>query len=76
MNKTRRAALLKIAERVRVLSEDLKSLKSEEEDYLDNMPENLQGSEQYDVGDNAVTCIESAMEAIDQAADDIEAAAE
>ena len=42
MNKVRRSKLEKIAEAITDLKEQLETLQEEEEEYRDNMPENLQ----------------------------------
>ena len=86
MNNTRRKALSKLAEEARELAgklADLKTaledLKGEEEEYRDNMPENLQGSEKYEAADAAVSAMEEALDAIpdmDEVADLIDNAAE
>ena len=51
MNKLRRKALDRIAETLNELYEELESLRDEEHDYMDNMPENLQGSERYEAAE-------------------------
>ena len=86
MNNTRRKALSKLAEEARELAgklADLKTaledLKGEEEEYRDNMPENLQGSEKYEAADAAVSAMEEALDAnpdMDEVADLIDNAAE
>lgn len=48
MNKQRRKSLNKLIEKLEEVKSDLESLKDEEEEYRDNMPENLQGSERYE----------------------------
>ena len=53
MNKVRRKALADLVEQFEVLKEELESLMEEEEEYRDNMPENLQGSELYEKADAA-----------------------
>ena len=52
MNRERRKSLMELVGRIDELqseindiAEALESLKDEEQEYLDNMPENLQGSE-------------------------------
>ena len=45
MNNTRRKALNKIAEELREINERLEALRDEEQEYQENMPENLQESD-------------------------------
>ena len=68
MNKIRRKNLAEIIERLEALkseiediASDLEALKDEEEEYLDNIPENLQGSERYERAESAVDALDGAM---------------
>ena len=45
MNKERRKSLREIQSKLERLGQDLEVLKEEEEEYRDNMPENLQESD-------------------------------
>lgn len=72
MNNDRRKALGKLAEEARELAgklSDLKdaieNLKGEEEEYKDNMPENLQQSEKYYAAEAAVDAMDSAISDLD-----------
>lgn len=47
------------------IQSDLESILNDEQDYLDNIPENLQGSERYEVAEAAVDNLETAMSAIE-----------
>lgn len=67
MNKQRRE---RIAEAINLLDQArdiLDECKSEEEDYLDNMPENLQQGEKGDAAQSAIDSLESAIDSIDDA---------
>ncbi|WP_313294418.1 hypothetical protein [Faecalispora jeddahensis] len=44
MNKLRRKELQTIIDRIEELKDSLETIMSDEEEYRDNMPENLQGS--------------------------------
>lgn len=44
---------------------DVEYIQWEEEEYRDNMPENLQGSERYDKADDACTNLSDAVDALD-----------
>lgn len=73
MNKNRRQQLKEWIERVNVIKDGLESILDEEEEYFDNMPENLQGSmngmnsEEYiDKMNDAIVCIEEAIESIEE----------
>lgn len=76
MNKTRRKALDEVISKIEEAKELLENLQAEEEEYRDNMPENLQGSERYEAADAAVDNMSSAVDALDEAISSIESAQE
>ena len=76
MNKARRKALDEVIPKIGEAKELLENLQAEEEEYRDNMPENLQGSERYEAADAAVDNMSSAVDALDEAISSIESAQE
>ena len=76
MNKARRKALDEVISKIEEAKELLENLQAEEEEYRDNMPENLQGSERYEAADAAVDDMSSAVDALDEAISSIESAQE
>ena len=76
MNKARRKALDEVISKIEEAKEPLENLQAEEEEYRDNMPENLQGSERYEAADAAVDNMSSAVDALDEAISNIESAQE
>lgn len=77
MNKERRKNLAKIIEQLENLSNTLDELKSEEEDYFDNMPENLQyNSDRGERAQDAISSLENAYNSINEAIDNISEAIE
>lgn len=76
MNKARRKALDEVISKIEEAEELLENLQAEEEEYRDNMPENLQGSERYEAADAAVDNMSSAVDALDEAISSIESAQE
>jgi hypothetical protein len=73
MNKNRRQQLRKLIEKMEALISELEIIESDEQEYFDMMPENLQGSmnginseEALDKIADAITCIEEAVEAIEE----------
>ena len=67
MNNTRRKELQKLLERIEDLKTDLESVKSEEEEYFENIPENLQSSERYDLSERSITSMEDALSSLEDA---------
>ena len=76
MNRERRKSLQEIADTLAELQEQLENLKYEEEEYRDNMPENLQASERYEKAETAVDAMESAAYSVSEAISYIETAQE
>ena len=54
MNKIRRKKIQEIKDQIEALKTSLEDLRDEEQEYMDNMPENLQGSVRYDRAEEAV----------------------
>lgn len=72
MNKKRRqcidAVILKInnlQDIIEELQQDIEDIAADEQDYLDNIPENLQASERYEAGEEAVENLEAAIDWLD-----------
>ena len=76
MNKARRKNLNEIYERISELRDLLEGVKDEEEKYKDNIPENLQNSERYEIAENACDNMDEALSILEEALDYIESAAE
>lgn len=73
MNNKRRQQLKEWIKNMEQKKRELEKILSDEEDYFDMMPENLQGSmngmsseEAIDKMNDAVVCIEEAVEAIEE----------
>lgn len=78
MNKERRKELNKAVEMLNSLSSILydatdivETCKGEEEEYRDNMPENLQGSDRYSMADEACDCLDNALDSLSDVTDTI-----
>lgn len=56
-----------IQERLENVKGDLESVLMDEEDYKDNIPENLQGSIRYDASEDACSNIEMAIDSLEYA---------
>ena len=72
MNKIRRKELSIIYHEITELMERLEAVKDEEEEYRDNIPENLQASDRYAKADEAVSALEEAFDYLSSALDNIE----
>ena len=76
MNKTRRAQIQRIIDEIGCLQQDIEELQDEEQDYMDNMPENLQQSDRYYTAEEAVSNLSSAVDSIADAVSYLESAME
>lgn len=54
-------------------SGSIDDIKSEEEDYRDNMPESMQSGDKYDTAENAISELENAITEVDQIVSEIDA---
>lgn len=76
MNKMRRKQLDEVIAKITAAKDLLETLQEEEEEYRDNMPENLSGSEKYEAADAAADNMSSAVDSLDEAISCIESAQE
>ena len=63
MNKQRRKEIEALVERADSLLTDIETIRDEEQNYADEMPENLQGSEKFERAEEVVYLIDEAVEA-------------
>ena len=75
MNKVRRKNLQAIIDQLEELKGSLEDLQAEEE-YRDNIPENMQESKRYEKADEACDNLSSAVDSLEEAISSIEAAIE
>lgn len=76
MNKIRRKELDVVLAKLHEAKDELESIINDEEEYRDNMPENLQGSERYELANNACSEMQNALDSLDEAVSSIESAQE
>lgn len=65
MNKVRRKEIAKAIELLEQAREILESVRDDEQEAFDNMPESLQGSERGEAMEEYIYTLEEAIEAID-----------
>lgn len=76
MNKQRRRELQNIIDELNILRSKLEDIQNEEEEYRDNIPENMQSSEKYEIAEVAYDSMSEAIDSIEEAINDIESATE
>ena len=67
MNKNRRKKIQEVAEQIDLLKGEVEDILSEEEEYRDNIPENMQSSERYDTAEAACDNLQNAVDSIEEA---------
>lgn len=67
MNAQRRKALATIVATLEAVATDLESLRDDEQDYYDSMPEGLQGSERGEMAEASYEAMNEALDTITQA---------
>ena len=76
MNRTRRRSLQSIIDQLVELKGSLEDIQTEEEEYRDNIPENMQESRRYERADEACNNLSDAVENLEEVISSIEAAIE
>lgn len=76
MNKIRRKNLQTIIDRLEDIKADLEEITYEEEEYRDNILENLQSSEKYERADEACDNLNDAADTLNEVIDSITTAME
>ena len=74
MNKTRRTSINILIADLKEKMSDIEDILSEEQYYLDNMPENLQTSSKAGVAEEAINNLEDAISSLDDAISSLEEA--
>lgn len=69
MNKQRRKVLDKLSRMIEEIKIDLENVADEEQEAIDCIPENLQGSERYEQMEEAVDNLCSAAQCLEEAMD-------
>jgi F0F1-type ATP synthase membrane subunit b/b' len=67
MNNLRRKALMEIEDKIGELKSELETIRDEEQEYIDNMPESLQSSEKHEAGEVAVENMENIIDSLSEA---------
>lgn len=76
MNNTRRKEINSIIEQIVDLKNNLENILQDEDDYRDNMPENLWGSKRYEISENASSNLEFAISSLEEIIDYLEESTE
>lgn len=66
MNKQRREKIREVKQRIESCKNELQIILDEEQDYFDNMPENLQGSMRGSDSEDAIDTMESCIDGLDE----------
>ena len=74
MNKYRRKDIEKIIKHLEEIKEEINNVCSEEQEYYDNIPENLQTSEKAENSQNAISDLENAECSLDDVIDALQSA--
>ena len=72
MNNERREKIKKAAGQLDDLKNELETLKDEEQEYYDNMPESLRGGEKGEAAQSAIDNLDSALSELDSAIQSVE----
>ena len=76
MNNTRRKALRELIDRIEGAKMEIEDIRSEEEEYYNNMPEAFQDGEKGDRAQTVIEYLDEAMTAADNVVENLTEAAE
>lgn len=76
MNAQRRKLIEELHRRLSFLHIDIEELKDQEQEYYDNMPESLQGSDKGDKAQTAIDALEAAYDNLEECLSSLEEAKE
>ena len=65
MNQARRKKIQDVSDQLEELKSALEDVLQEEEEYRDNIPENLQGSARYEAADEACDTLSGAVDGLE-----------
>lgn len=74
MNEQRRKEIAKIQDQLAACRCDLENLRDEEQEYFDNMPENMQSGDKGQQAESAITELDDAVNSIESAENSLDAA--
>lgn len=67
VNKARRNSIEKLSAQLGAIRDGVEELQGEEQEYLDAMPESLQGGEKGEAAQTAIDALEAAIGALEEA---------
>ena len=74
MNKERRTRITALQDKLREISSEIETIKDEEQEYYDNMPESLQGGDKGQAAEAAINALDEAYNEVEHAADNLDEA--
>lgn len=72
MNKVRREKIAKVINVIGSARDSLEDILNEEQEYYDNIPENLLGGERAETSEEAIEIMESMFESLNEVIDELE----
>ena len=76
MNKSRRKQIAEVLEALNILRDTVEAIQNEENEAFENMPESLEGTDRYDMAEEAVSNLDDALSSLEDAIDSLESAKE
>lgn len=72
MNAKRRSEIDGIKVDLGAIKDRIESVRDDEQEYRDNMPENMQNGDKFEAADTAVNTLEEVLGQVESAIDDLE----
>lgn len=76
MNAERRKKIQQLRDQLADIKNAIEELQGEEQEYVDNVPENMQGGERYEKAEQAADALTEAADAVDEVDGHLEEAAQ
>jgi len=76
LNKFRRKQISEVLEALNTLRDTVEAIHNEENEAFENMPESLEGTDRYDMAEEAVSNLDDALSSLEDAIDSLESAKE
>lgn len=74
MNSTRRKSIQKLIDNLEEIKFEIETIQEEEQQYIDNIPENFQGSERAELAEEASSNIEFSVDSLQETIDYLQTA--
>lgn len=66
MNATRRKQIAKVQKRLQEIKSELETIQQDEQNYADNIPENMNGNKKHEKAEGSAQYLQEAVDSLDE----------